>query len=783
MSDPDAIFTIDPTTRVISTNVKKIVLMQYDHNSEIFTFSIPRFVEGHDMSLCNKIEIHYTNINKRTREQSKDVYPVTDKKVESDNLAFTWLLSGNATKYPGSLNFIIRFKCVEDDGSISYMWNTDIFKNVTVSDGISNTETVIEDYSDILEQWKSELINEIPQSDYEQNDSTAKDYIKNRPFYTEVTETTLLDGTFDFVENNGLYMTISKDFPVFLEEGKTYTIIFDGTSYSCVGYIPVEGFPIFLGNISLSEPELTGGNNEPFVMENASDVDSSLGIATNLTDSSHTVKITGPVETIKKLDAKYLPDDIYTQIQTAKITAETAKTAADSAKTAVDTKMNKNNPTGIGSFSMGRHPRNTKGEKSFAVGDYVTASGNSSHAEGYYTTAKGAYSHAEGKNTTAEKDSSHAEGNYTTASGIYSHAEGNHTKASGAGSHVEGNTTTASAAYAHAEGNQTQANGEYSHAEGDHTTAGKDSSHAEGYYAVASSKYQHVQGKYNVIDSSDVYADIIGNGTSGSNRSNAHTVDWSGNAWYAGDVYVGSTSGTNKDAGSKKLATEEYVSAELENYTPDPSLGITNATVGQIAKITAVDSNGKPTAWEPVDMPSGDKWELIHQGTVGENGVTSYLVNTDMNGNPFSLSEFELTYTIYNPAGYASQKAGGLGINGLTKSSFSTNGNASSNDSYTGCIGSDSKIDVTKGVHMILKYEGSVVDGYLMMRGFSSGYGYDSDGNIVSLSGTSGAFGVGKWNDIVSKGQLFNDGVSSLELIYYYDSLKNATITIKGVRA
>ena len=46
-------------------------------------------------------------------------------------------------------------------------------------------------------------------------------------------------------------------------------------------------------------------------------------------------------------------------------------------------------------------------------------------------------------------------------------------------------------------------------------------------------------------------------------RSNAATVDWSGNAWYAGDVYVGSTSGTNRDGGSKKLATEEYVNSAV----------------------------------------------------------------------------------------------------------------------------------------------------------------------------------------------------------------------------
>lgn len=34
-------------------------------------------------------------------------------------------------------------------------------------------------------------------------------------------------------------------------------------------------------------------------------------------------------------------------------------------------------------------------------------------------------------------------------------------------------------------------------------------------------------------------------------------------------------------------------------------MDVTGAKVGQIAKITAVDSAGKPTAWEPVNMPSG----------------------------------------------------------------------------------------------------------------------------------------------------------------------------------
>ena len=45
----------------------------------------------------------------------------------------------------------------------------------------------------------------------------------------------------------------------------------------------------------------------------------------------------------------------------------------------------------------------------------------------------------------------------------------------------------------------------------------------------------------------------------------------------------------------------------------DISLSVTGATVGQIAKITAVDDSGKPTAWEAVDMPigSGGHWETV----------------------------------------------------------------------------------------------------------------------------------------------------------------------------
>lgn len=79
----------------------------------------------------------------------------------------------------------------------------------------------------------------------------------------------------------------------------------------------------------------------------------------------------------------------------------------------------------------------------------------------------------------------------------------------------------------------------------------------------------------------------------------------------------------------------------------DLSLGVTGATVGQIAKITAVDASGVSTAWEPVDMPSGgdesDFEKVVEMTTPGDAAVIS--ISTDKNGNPLSMSEFYVAIT------------------------------------------------------------------------------------------------------------------------------------------
>lgn len=65
---------------------------------------------------------------------------------------------------------------------------------------------------------------------------------------------------------------------------------------------------------------------------------------------------------------------------------------------------------------------------------------------------------------------------------------------------------------------------------------------------------------------------------------------------------------------SEPLSFPEGMASAVRNIPSggtDISLGITAATVGQTIKVKAVDTEGKPTAWEAVDAAGEEKWEKI----------------------------------------------------------------------------------------------------------------------------------------------------------------------------
>ena len=162
--DSDTHFTINPASRAIKNETaRKTLLIQGDHNSERFSFDLPRFIEGHDMFLCNKVEVHYLNIDASGKEKRSGLYTVDDLLIaddDSETVVCTWLISSNATQFAGTLNFLLKFSCLDGEKAL-YTWHTDVHKGIRVGEGIHAGETLEDEYIDIIEQWKANAVHQI----------------------------------------------------------------------------------------------------------------------------------------------------------------------------------------------------------------------------------------------------------------------------------------------------------------------------------------------------------------------------------------------------------------------------------------------------------------------------------------------------------------------------------------------------------------------------------------------------------------------------------------------
>ena len=139
------------------------------------------------------------------------------------------------------------------------------------------------------------------QSDWNQNDETAVDYVKNRPFYTgNPVETVFFEeSTLSFLDYGGVYGYEGQS-SFIATVGETYTIYWDSTAYECVG-VNSQGLSC-LGNQHIGLEGVDTG--EPFLVTM---VDNYMTIYTEDTSSSHIISIKGFPKEVVKIDTKYLP--------------------------------------------------------------------------------------------------------------------------------------------------------------------------------------------------------------------------------------------------------------------------------------------------------------------------------------------------------------------------------------------------------------------------------------------------------------------------------------------
>lgn len=440
-------------------------------------------------------------------------------------------------------------------------------------------------FADIIQDIKKESSEAIKSStaDWGQNDSNALDYVKNRTHYmlpaTPIGSLEFTATSSDTIEytltNSEEEYAIFAYFQSLSDKGEVMKVVVggkDGLLAVTFDHSHFDFSGVFKGGVVWSSGKVLSlvAQNDFITFNQGDTYTASFGDTTKPYYS--------------KLDFNYMPDNVYSS---------------------------ENAPVKFGA-----------GENSAVQGSETTATGYNAHAEGYRSKATGNDAHAEGVRTQASGFGSHAEGDVTEANGNYSHAEGEYTVANRSGMHVEGKYNLYdSAKYVDVVTSSRENFWSRMYAASEYTfdadtgyytlvNASLKNEAVIGLYYATSGQYKNgtitilkkpislISGtNYNIerhnsnlaASLQGKYVHVVGNGV-GSARSNAYTLDWDGNGWFAGNVFVG---GKSQDEGVKLLKTGEAI--------PIPQ----TASVGQVLAVKAVDETGKPTEWEPVEIPSG----------------------------------------------------------------------------------------------------------------------------------------------------------------------------------
>ena len=163
---------IDSNLRNITIpEVYKTAGVMADNNVKKIYFKINKFSQETDLSQLD-IYINYQNGNNEA-----DRYKVLDKQIEGDYIIFSWLISSFATKYKGTIKFIV---CMNNENNIH--WNSTL-ATLNVLEGLETDEAIADQNPDTIEEILKRL------NDLEENGDTGDIDINSQKATFEIAET------------------------------------------------------------------------------------------------------------------------------------------------------------------------------------------------------------------------------------------------------------------------------------------------------------------------------------------------------------------------------------------------------------------------------------------------------------------------------------------------------------------------------------------------------------------------------------------------------------------
>lgn len=213
-----------------------------------------------------------------------------------------------------------------------------------------------------VQSWtKKEIKNSV--ADWNQNDASAVDYVKNRTHWVDDVEEVIFER--QLIDFAGTIQVIFMDYmdnEINSWNNVKVHVFWDGVTYDCT--------VIGNGTVSQINPDFLDPNL-PFYIT----FEPYQTIIRKKSEASESIEFGITRENIHKLDSKYLDlptnlattDDVQDAKQEAIDVANVAQTTADTAQTTADGKMDATNPVGTGKLSFGSDISLT-GDHSIAMG-------------------------------------------------------------------------------------------------------------------------------------------------------------------------------------------------------------------------------------------------------------------------------------------------------------------------------------------------------------------------------------------------------------------------------
>lgn len=124
----------------------KRVAVQYDHDVETVVFDCPRYWDNLDMSMM-AVYINYV-----LSDGYADSYPADNVTADGDIMHFTWTISRNVTQVTGNITFLVCVKKTDAEGKEINHWNSELCRDMYVSEGLETEEQIAMENSDLITQ-------------------------------------------------------------------------------------------------------------------------------------------------------------------------------------------------------------------------------------------------------------------------------------------------------------------------------------------------------------------------------------------------------------------------------------------------------------------------------------------------------------------------------------------------------------------------------------------------------------------------------------------------------